>query len=88
MLIGDVWLCSGQSNMKMAVKQNRPANLFNGMIHPLIPYAIRGAIWYERASKGSRSRSYTFLRHEKDGFVTRSGGPARLPWSGFLLLSA
>lgn len=27
--------------------QNRPANLFNGMIHPLIPFAIRGAIWYQ-----------------------------------------
>ena len=24
-----------------------PANLFNGMIAPLIPYAIRGAIWYQ-----------------------------------------
>ena len=33
--------------------QNRPSNLFNGMIHPLIPYGIRGAIWYqgERNSK-------------------------------------
>jgi sialate O-acetylesterase len=29
------------------VYQNRPANLFNGMIHPLIPYAIRGATWYQ-----------------------------------------
>ncbi len=29
------------------VNQNRPANLFNGMIHPLIPYAIRGATWYQ-----------------------------------------
>lgn len=27
--------------------QNRPANLFNGMIQPLIPYAIRGATWYQ-----------------------------------------
>ncbi|MCA9193674.1 MAG: sialate O-acetylesterase [Planctomycetales bacterium] len=27
--------------------QNRPANLYNGMIHPLIPFAIRGAIWYQ-----------------------------------------
>lgn len=27
--------------------QNRPANLYNGMIHPLIPYSIRGAIWYQ-----------------------------------------
>lgn len=24
-----------------------PANLFQGMIHPLIPYAIRGALWYQ-----------------------------------------
>jgi sialate O-acetylesterase len=29
------------------VHQNRPANLYNGMIQPLIPYAIRGAIWYQ-----------------------------------------
>ena len=38
---------------KAAANQNRPANLFNGMIHPLIPYGIRGGIWYqgERNSK-------------------------------------
>ena len=24
-----------------------PAGLFNGMIHPLIPYAIKGVIWYQ-----------------------------------------
>ncbi len=30
-----------------ALNQNRPANLFNGMINPLIPYGIRGAIWYQ-----------------------------------------
>jgi sialate O-acetylesterase len=43
-----------------AVNQNRPANLFNGMIHPLIPYAIRGAIWYqgERNSRDDTSRFY------------------------------
>ncbi|MES2692559.1 MAG: sialate O-acetylesterase, partial [Verrucomicrobiota bacterium] len=26
---------------------NRPANLYNGMIAPLIPYGLRGAIWYQ-----------------------------------------
>jgi len=38
---------------KAAANQNRPANLFNGMIQPLIPYGIRGGIWYqgERNSK-------------------------------------
>ena len=37
-----------------ALNQNRPANLFNGMINPLVPYGIRGAIWYqgERNAKG------------------------------------
>jgi len=43
-----------------SVDQNRPANLFNGMIYPLIPYAIRGAIWYqgERNSRGDISKLY------------------------------
>jgi hypothetical protein len=26
---------------------NRPANLFNGMIAPLVPFALRGVIWYQ-----------------------------------------
>jgi len=26
---------------------SRPANLFNGMIYPLIPFAIKGATWYQ-----------------------------------------
>jgi sialate O-acetylesterase len=29
------------------LQPRHPANLFNGMIAPLIPYAIRGAIWYQ-----------------------------------------
>jgi len=29
------------------VYQNRPANLFNGMIAPLVPFSLRGAIWYQ-----------------------------------------
>ena len=27
--------------------QNYPANLYNAMINPLVPYSIRGAIWYQ-----------------------------------------
>ncbi len=26
---------------------SKPTALYNGMIHPLVPYAIRGAIWYQ-----------------------------------------
>ena len=29
------------------IDAHRPANLFNGKIAPLIPYAIKGAIWYQ-----------------------------------------
>jgi sialate O-acetylesterase len=32
------------------VSPHRPASLFNGMIAPLVPYAIRGAIWYQGES--------------------------------------
>ena len=38
---------------KPAANRNKPANLYNGMIQPLVGYGIRGAIWYqgERNSK-------------------------------------
>lgn len=32
---------------------NRPGNLFNGMIAPLIPYSIRGALWYQGEANAS-----------------------------------
>lgn len=38
--------------------QDTPGCLFNGMIHPLIPFAIRGAIWYQGESNVQHSREY------------------------------
>jgi hypothetical protein len=32
---------------------NRPAILYNGMIHGLIPYAMRGAVWYQGESNAA-----------------------------------
>jgi sialate O-acetylesterase len=40
---------------------SRPAALYNGMIAPLIPYAIRGAIWYQGESNVSRAYQYRTL---------------------------
>jgi sialate O-acetylesterase len=34
---------------------HRPASLYNGMIAPLVPYAIRGAIWYQGESNAGGS---------------------------------
>jgi len=38
-----------------------PTNLYNGMIHPLLPYAIRGAIWYQGESNANRAYQYRAL---------------------------
>jgi sialate O-acetylesterase len=38
-----------------------PSSLYNGMIHPLIPYAIRGAIWYQGESNESAAVEYRTL---------------------------
>ena len=39
----------------------KPAELYNGMIAPLIPYAIKGAIWYQGESNASRAWQYRTL---------------------------
>jgi sialate O-acetylesterase len=35
-----------------------PSILFNGMINPLLPYAIRGVIWYQGESNSARAKEY------------------------------
>jgi sialate O-acetylesterase len=41
--------------------QNTPSGLYNGMINPLVPYALRGAIWYQGESNASRANEYHAL---------------------------
>ena len=41
--------------------QNVPTMLFNGMIAPLIPYALRGAIWYQGESNAGDAARYRTL---------------------------
>lgn len=38
--------------------QHRPANLYNGVLHPLIGYGIKGTIWYQGESNGGRAHAY------------------------------
>lgn len=40
---------------------NEPTVLFNAMIHPLVPYAVRGAIWYQGESNEDRAYQYREL---------------------------
>ncbi len=38
--------------------QNYPANLFNAMVNPLVPFAIKGAIWYQGEANAGRGKEY------------------------------
>ena len=41
--------------------QHRPANLYNGVLKPLIGYGIRGVIWYQGESNANRAFQYREL---------------------------
>jgi sialate O-acetylesterase len=40
--------------------RNHPANLFNGKIAPLIPFAIRGALWYQGEANSRPGTSHLY----------------------------
>ncbi len=40
---------------------NTPTTLYNGMIYPIIPFAIKGAIWYQGENNITRHEIYTRL---------------------------
>lgn len=42
--------------------QNTPAGLYNAMIAPLTPYAIRGAIWYQGESNANERQAFSYRR--------------------------
>jgi sialate O-acetylesterase len=46
---------------KPSVSQHNPGNLYNGMIAPLIPFAVKGAIWYQGESNSTRAHQYRTL---------------------------
>ncbi|MGA3018540.1 MAG: sialate O-acetylesterase [Bryobacteraceae bacterium] len=50
--------------------QHQPTVLFNGMIHPAIPYAIRGVIWYQGESIVGGDAGVTLYPHVQNAVVT------------------
>jgi sialate O-acetylesterase len=57
---------------------NFPSTLYNAMVNPLVPYAIRGAIWYQGESNagGAQANAFNYevyLRNLVDGWRDRWG---------------
>lgn len=63
------WLCNqsvsladvGWPPTDYSQSPNAPTVLYNGMIAPLLPYAMRGVIWYQGESNVGRERQYRTL---------------------------
>ena len=63
-----------RNNHKDKAIHHNPSSLFNAMINPLIPFKIRGAIWYQGESNVGRANNYTKLMNNMiDGW--------RLQWN-------
>lgn len=50
-----------QVNSKGQINHQSALALYNGMIHPMVPYGLRGAIWYQGESNNGEGMLY----HEK-----------------------
>ena len=61
------WVADGEQGAKRRAprdsrtSQHRPANLFNGVLHPIIGFGIRGAIWYQGEANAARAYQYRSL---------------------------
>lgn len=45
----------------LEVNSHLPSGLYNAMIHPLVPFSIKGAIWYQGENNVSRAEQYKTL---------------------------
>ncbi|QDT14934.1 sialate O-acetylesterase [Alienimonas californiensis] len=46
------------TNRQTPTNPHHPGNLNNGMIAPLVPFALKGAIWYQGESNAGRAEQY------------------------------
>ena len=46
---------------KVKHPKDLPSTLFNGMIHPLIPFSLKGIVWYQGEGNASEAFSYRYL---------------------------
>lgn len=59
--VGEVYPPSEPTVQPLSL-QVQPTALFNGMVAPIIPYAIKGVLWYQGESNVSRANQYQALQ--------------------------
>ena len=67
--LAGTWLCKQSSSLRETgwppagfdQSPSTPTVLYNGMIAPLLPYAMRGVIWYQGEQNVGRERQYQTL---------------------------
>lgn len=59
---------------------HRPSSLFNGMIAPIIPFAIKGSIWYQGESNAGRAYQYRKLFSSMIADWRRAWGQGDFPF--------
>lgn len=59
------WLARVGANGKLAPRgtlfQYKPGVLYRGMLYPLLPYAIKGVIWYQGEANAEKAKEYQSL---------------------------
>lgn len=56
-----VSFADGDLPIRPSAQQHTPSVLYNAMIHPLIPFEIKGVIWYQGESNAGRAYQYRTL---------------------------
>ncbi len=56
--LNGIWKFQVESIKKTNNENSFPSLCYNAMIHPLIPYAFKGVLWYQGESNASRSYQY------------------------------
>jgi len=69
--------------------QHYPANLYNAMLHPFIPYGIRGAIWYQGESNANTFERAMIYRKMLENMVVqwRSAWGSEFPFYAVQLVN-
>ena len=61
-LAADQAKAEADGDKKFKVNHREPTAIYNAMIHPLVPFAMRGGVWYQGESNGGEGITYHYKK--------------------------